>query len=85
MNNAKDLFQKQKELASWWASVVDDPRFQQVLIYAHCSFHPDTMQHLEGATLYEHVLSTMASAEETGEDLLTHATPGLHHEIDKED
>lgn len=85
MNNAKQLFQKQKELCSWWASIVDDPRYQQVLLHAHCAFQAETMDELKGATEYERVLTSLSSAEDTGEDVLSHATPGLHHNIDKED
>lgn len=85
ITDAKQLFQKQKELCAWWSGVVDDPRFNQVLLHAHCAFHAESMDQLKGATEYERVLSSLPTADETGENLLDHAAPGLHHNIDKED
>lgn len=83
--NAKELFQKNKDLCTWWAQVVDDPRFDLVLLHAKHAFQPISMEHLSGCELFATTLKTLAAADDHGTNLLELASPGLHHNIDKPD
>lgn len=81
--NAKEMLHKDKDLCTWWAQVVDDPRFWKVMLHAHCGFSPTSMDHLRGAQDYENLIASLPFADDSGSNLLELASPGLHHNIDK--
>lgn len=78
----KDIFLKEKELASWWRGIAGDPRFEKVLAFARSRIFegaPDR-EELVGAELMVHTLTNLAEAEDQPFEF---PSPGLHHEADQ--
>lgn len=77
----RDLFQSKKELRNWWAMVVDDPKFAEVLLHARSEFIETVpgVEQLAGARLYEIILTQLAQADA---DAIELPDPGLHHQIE---
>jgi len=78
-----ELFQSKKPLRNWWALVVDDPQFAEVLLHARSEFMesgPNEAQ-LAGARAYEILLTGLAAAGLSEEEM---PSPGLHHQIEQE-
>ena len=82
MNPSKSLFQRDKELAQWWAAVAHDERFAKVLIYARSEFLDTNMDgaRLTGAKNFEQVLLSLSDSE--NETPFRYPDPQLHHDID---
>lgn len=64
----QDAFLAEKELATWWNSIVQDSRFDKVLVYARASLSETNpgKEHLEGvnnfiATMKEMPIAAMPS------------------------
>lgn len=78
MNATKALFQSKKELRKWWAGVVDDPRFADVLLHSRSAFLESgaTSDNLAGARYYEAILTNLPAADPAGGEF---PSPGLIH------
>lgn len=86
MSTAKDLLlsKRSTDLRKWWISVVHDEKFDQVKLLARSEFldiNP-AAEALQGALNYERILEGLATAEDSGEDVLSHVNPGLNHDLD---
>ncbi len=79
----RELFQSKKELRNWWARIVDDPQFAEVLLHARSEFIETVpgVEQLAGARFYEVIITRLAEADPSDVEL---PTPGLHHNIEKE-
>lgn len=84
MGAGKDLFLKNKDLRAWWTGVLEDERWQTVLLHARSEFLDTlpTNESLTGARNYEGILSNLGDAPDPGSDLLVKANPGLEHFAD---
>lgn len=57
----QDAFLAEKELATWWNSIVQDSRFDKVLVYARASLSETNpgKEHLEGVNNFIATLKEM--------------------------
>lgn len=80
--STKELFQSKKPLLNWWARIIDDPLFAEVLLHARSEFIERGVNELElkGAREYEIILTSLTQAEPSD---LPIPSPGLHHYIDE--
>lgn len=69
--SSKDVFLNHKELRSWWASVVDDPQFEEVLLFARSEMleSKPKSEGLEGALRYETILRTLPVVEDSSQPM----------------
>lgn len=74
----RELFQSKKPLLHWWARIIDDPMFAEVLLHARSDFIEGgpTEAQLAGARSYEMILTSLAEA---GPSDMPIPSPGLHH------
>lgn len=84
MSAAKDLFLKNKDLRAWWTTVLEDERFQTVLLHARSEFLDalPSNEALNGGKNYEAILINLGDVPDPGADLLVKANPGLEHFAD---
>lgn len=86
MSTAKDLLnsKRMKDLRTWWLSVLRNDKFDEIKLLARSEFLDEqpSAEALQGAKRYESILETLPVAEESGEDVLSHVSPGLNHDLD---
>ncbi len=78
----RELFQSKKELRNWWARIVDDPQFAEVLLHARSEFIETVpgVEQLAGARFYEVIITRLAEADPSDVEL---PTPGLLHHVEE--
>ena len=79
--NSKTLLQQNKPLSAWWSGIVDDPKFEQVLLHvAAASFEAyPSQEKRDGVMLTITLLQTICQAEEQPVDA---PTPHLQHNLE---
>lgn len=80
---AKDLFLHDKELATWWASVVHDEKFAKALLYcqnAYMQIKPSSEQ-INAVIVFTDIILTISDNPDTNFDL-SQINPGLHHNFE---
>lgn len=82
MTTSKDLFCANKELREWWVSVVANPHFDSVMLYARAESLEQipSEEQRRGALHFGQILATLhqpASAEDH------FPRPGLNHKLDE--
>ncbi len=78
----KELFQSKKPLLHWWAKIIDDPMFAEVILHARSEFierGPNELE-LKGAREYEQILTSLTEAYPSDMPI---PSPGLHHYIEE--
>lgn len=77
---SKIAFQRNKELAEWWATVSRNPDFDSVLIHARSAMMESgvTFEQMQGANRLLAILLGLCEADAPPEPL---PTPGLVHEV----
>ena len=80
MGTAKQVLEKSTELRSWWAAIVEDPKFKQILVFARSEMMEQQMVSAEnfvGGRIYEAILIDLPEAADFGKDLLEGIKPAL--------
>ncbi len=77
-----ELFQSKKPLLHWWAKIIDDPMFAEVILHARSEFieRGPTELELRGARLYEIILTNLT---QPGPSDMPIPDPGLHHQVEQ--
>lgn len=83
MTSTKELFHSKKPLRNWWAKIVEDPQFAEVLLHTRSAFIEGglTEAQLQGAGEYERILTSLHEAEPGPVEI---PSPGLHHNYEPE-
>jgi hypothetical protein len=82
MNTVKELFHRDKELRTWWHTIVTDDRFERVCLIVRAAFldtNPN-QDSIKGAKDYEALFTTLSEADDTGQPL---PGPGLNYMADQ--
>lgn len=79
--DAKTLLSKDKKLLQWWASVVEDERFEQVklILKAHVFEGRPSPDQMIGVTTF---IESMTSIIDPEEAPTVYAQPGLSHDLE---
>lgn len=80
MGTSKQVLEQSKELRAWWASIVEDPRFKQILVFARSEMMEQQMitaENFVGGRIYESILIDLPEATDPGKDLLEGIKPAL--------
>jgi hypothetical protein len=79
--DSKTQFISHKELAEWWASIANDPKFDSVLLYAsNVAFEAcPSAEQRDGVLRFREILLTLSNADSV---LVDFAKPGLSHNLD---
>lgn len=80
---SKEQFIAKKELRAWWKSVVEDPRFSEVMLHTRVELvETYGVESAIGGYKLATLMTSICEPEETGPDMLIHSNPGLHHQPD---
>lgn len=79
--NAKELLSKDKKLLQWWTSVIEDARFDQVMLILKASTFEGnpTPDQQSGITQF---IASMESIVNADEGPTVYASPGLIHNLE---
>ena len=79
--NAKEQFISHKELAEWWSSFANDPKFDTVMLYAsNVAFEAfPSAEQREGVLRFKDILLTLSNQDAHAVDF---PQPGLQHNLD---
>jgi hypothetical protein len=79
--DSKNQFISHKELAEWWASIANDPKFDSVLLYAsNVAFEAcPSAEQREGVLRFKDILLTLSNQDAPAIDF---PQPGLQHNLD---
>lgn len=82
MPTTQEIFESKKDLRNWWARVIDDPRYAEVLLHARSMLLESVQGEaaINGARVYENILTSIASAPPTEAEM---PNPGLLHNVDQ--
>ncbi len=80
MTSSKASFQRQKELAEFWANVSRSTDFAYVVVYAQSAMVESgmTFEEMRGATKFLSILNGLCDADPEPQEL---PSPGLNHDI----
>ena len=79
--DAKTLLSKDKKLLQWWTSVIEDARFDQVMLILKASTFEGnpTVDQQSGITQF---ISSMENIVNADEPPTVYASPGLNHNLE---